>query len=200
MDATEAPIAIVEPRWDIGALAGASLPVASSEHGARTSDTSHGVASLALDGTYRFTHAFGAGATLRYGASIPTLCGSTSECIGSLGNDLTLVVRARLFLPLVGRAEPYVDLGVGWEWLTTTLEDSGARSSRSYDGPVLLFAEAALPFPVGRHFTFGPVLGTTIGTFTHRRVETPAFTRDERVDTRAVHLWPTLSARLSIRF
>lgn len=200
MDAVaDAPAAEVMP-WDVGVETSASLPMASAERGGRTSDTTHGVASLALEGTYRVSRAIGLGATVRYGGSVPTLCGSFDECMASVGTDNQLLVRARVFLPMIGRAEPYVDLGAGWEWFTSKLKDGNVRSSRAYDGPIFLSTEAALPFPLGRHATLGPALGVTIGTFTHRRLETPSFSQAGAVEEHAIHAWPTLSARLSVRF
>ncbi len=185
--------------WDVGASVGASVPMGSAEHGSRTSDSTHALAAFGADATYRSTPALGAGATLRWGAAVPTLCGSTSECLGSLGRDVALVLRARFYLPPLLRAEPYVDLGVGWEWLHTTLEDGAARSSRSWNGPVLLSADAAVPFPLGRHVTLGPALGVMIGSFSSGRLDTPAFSTDLHPGG-TLHAWPTLSARLGVHF
>lgn len=190
--------AAAEDRWDVGASIGYAAPVGSAQRGDKTSDTTSALVPFSLDASYRATKNVGAAASLTYGIGAPTLCGSASECISSLGHDVAFSARAKLFLPKLFRFEPTMELGPGWEWMTAKLADGGAESSRMYSGPVFV-VEASAPFRFGRRLTLGPALGATMGTFTTARLDTPTFSRDD-AGGHAIHAWLYASLRCGVSF
>lgn len=189
-----------ERRWDFGASLGYGAPAGSAERGARTSDSTFGLVPLAADASYRFSPIVGASVSGVYAFGIPTLCATAGDCVSSLGHDIRLVASARFFLPRLGSLEPHADVGFGWEWLTSKLSDSGATSSRSYDGPVLIQIDAAAPFALGKRVTLGPVASAMLGTFVRARLETDASAESRSVQDHAFHAWLSLSLRASVRF
>lgn len=193
-----APSAAAEDRWDVGGSIGYAAPVGSSQRGDKTSDTASALVPFSIDASYRATRNVGVAASLGYGVGVPTLCGSASECVSSLGHDVSFSVRAKVFLPSVFRFEPAIELGPGWEWLTTKLVDGGVETSRAYGGPVFV-VEASSPFRLGKRVTLGPVLGATVGTFTTARLDTPAFSRDD-FGGHAMHAWLSASLRCGVSF
>lgn len=133
-------------RVEVGASLGYAAPVGSAERGSRTSDTNIGLVPIELDLAYRINPAFGVVASARYGIGIPTLCKTAGDCTSSLGSDVVLALRARIFLPRLWRMSPFADVGIGYEWLTTRLTDAGVTSTRAYPGPLPLSMEVAAPF------------------------------------------------------
>ena len=190
--------AAAEDRWDVGASIGYAAPVGYAQRGDKTSDTTSALVPFSLDASYRATKNVGAAASITYGIGAPTLCGSASECVSSLGHDVSFSVHAKLFLPKLFRFEPAIELGPGWEWMTAKLVDSGAESSRAYSGPVFV-TEAGAPFRFGTRVTLGPVTGATVGTFTTARLDTPSFSRDDS-GGHAMHAWLSASLRCSVLF
>jgi hypothetical protein len=193
-----ANITRADERWDVGASLGYAAPVGFAQGGDAMSDTASALVPFSLDASYRATKQVGAGASLTYGIGVPTLCATESDCVASLGRDVSLALRARFFLPHFLRIEPTVDVGPGWEWLSTKLVDGAAESSRFHSGPVFLM-EASAPLRLGRHTALGPVLGATGGTFTTSRLGTPAFTRDDS-GGHSLHGWLSASLRCAISF
>jgi hypothetical protein len=187
-----------EPRrLELGASIGWASPIGSAERGARIRDTTTGLVPFELDAAYRLTRHVGVALAARYGAGIPTLCQTASDCESSLGTDVLVAARARFFLPDVGPFDPRLDVGVGYEWLTTRFSDAGVGSSRGYRGPVHLSAELFVPFTLGRRFTLGPALGATLGAFTASSLDTPAGSSSSSTVEHALHGWLSLAVRVS---
>ena len=186
--------------FDVGASLGYAFPIGSSERGARLSDVTFGSVPFDLVVTYRLSRVLALGVSSAYGVVIPTLCVDSSDCISSLGHDVSVTARARFFLPRFLGAEPYADVGVGYEWFASKLADSTVASTHTYDGPVLLSSEVSLPFGRGTRFRLGPVLGLFLGTFVDSRLEAPGVSRDLGVSERSVHAWLSLAVRTSVRF
>jgi hypothetical protein len=180
-----------------GAL-GYAAPLASAEKGSRVSDSAFGSPTFALDAGYRLTSFVGVALHAAYGVTIPTLCQNASGCEASLGSDFTLELAARLHVPRLGPFEPLVDVGLGYEWLTTRLVDAGVSSGRAYNGPVLLVTQIAAPLRLGERWTFGPVVGAAAGTFTRFGLQTPAQSLSGDVPQRAPHGWLTVGVRLGV--
>jgi hypothetical protein len=187
-------------RIEIGASLGYDLPVGSAERGARLGDATFGVAPIQIDGAYRFTDRIGVAIAASYGLGAPTLCASTGDCIASLGRDVALSIRARLFFPRLGPVAPRVDAGIGYEWWTTRLVDKGATSTRSYDGPMAFVVEVAAPFAVGSRASVGPVLGGSIGAFTGYHLASGPVDTHGSVPALALHAWLSLALRVGVSF
>jgi hypothetical protein len=105
---------------------------------------------------------------------------------------------ARFYLPHIASASTFADVGLGYEWLTQNLVDSGARSTRAYHGPLLLSSHAAAPFRIGDHWTLGPIIGASLGTFTSYSLDSGAISSSGSVPSRAFHLWLSLGVRLAV--
>lgn len=187
-------------RFDVGASFGYAFPAGSSERGADLGDVTFGNAPIGLDATYRLTRLFALGISGRYGFVIPTLCSGGSDCLGSLGHVVDLVARARFYLPRLLGAEPYADAGVGYEWFAAKLVDTGQTSTHSYNGPIFLCTEAALPFELGKGWTLGPALGLSLGTFVDSHLQAAGLSRDLGVGDPSVHAWLSVAVRASFRF
>jgi hypothetical protein len=184
------------PQLDLGASIAYAAPVGAAERGSRVSDTTIGIVPVRLDGAYALTRAVGVAVAVSYAPALPTLCQTAGECVSSTGADVTLSVRARFLLPRVGPTLPRLDLGVGYEWLTTKLVDSGATSVRSYSGPLLGIVEAYAPFRLGTHWTLGPSAGASLGTFASESLNSSAARQSGKVPEQALHAWLMIGLHL----
>jgi hypothetical protein len=185
---------------EVGAAVAYAAPVGSAEAGSRIRDTAFGVGAIDGDVSYRFTRTLGAVVWGRYGGAIPTLCATASDCVASLGRDIELAARARVYLPTLLRFEPHADAGVGFEWFMTKLSDVGATSRRSFAGPIGLSLQVAMPWRISERWSIGPVADGSFGVFTTSSLDTPSFTRDRGTDGRAVHGWLSIAVRTAVRF
>jgi hypothetical protein len=185
---------------EIGASVAYAAPVGSAEAGSRLSDTAIGAATIEADASYRFTRALGAVVWGRYAAAIPTLCANTSDCTASLGREVAIAARARVFFPTFARFEPRADAGIGFEWLMTKLSDSGATSRRSFSGPLAFSLEIGAPWRLSETWSIGPVAAASLGVFTSSTLETPSFANDRGTDGRTIHGWMSIALRTAVRF
>lgn len=186
--------------FDVALAVGYAFPIGSSEAGARLGDQTFGAVPIDLNATYRLTRVIGLGLWGRYGIVIPTLCAAPSDCVSSLGDDIALAVRARFFLPRWLGAEPYADVGLGYEWFASKLADGEAMSTHTYNGPILLAGELGVPFELGHHWTLGPATGVYLGTFVNSHLEAPGLSRDLGVSDVSFHAWLSFLLRLSVHF
>ncbi|HEX8795809.1 MAG TPA: hypothetical protein VF765_32890 [Polyangiaceae bacterium] len=187
-------------RVELGASLGYGLPLGDAERGSRVSDTTFGDLLLAVDAGYRLTRRVGIAVHAHYGIAIPTLCATASDCEASLGSDVGLELVARFYPPRMGPFAPLVDVGMGYEWLTTRLVDSGAESSRSYSGPVFVAARLVAPVALGERWSLGPVLDGSYGTFTSFGLRTTAQSFSGDVPWRSPHAWLSFGIRAGVVF
>ena len=128
---------------------------------------------------------------------MPTLCATAGECFGSLGADLQLTLGARARLLDSGSWSAHAAAAAGWEWLSTSIEDEDASSTRRYHGPLLLAAEITGERTLGSRWQLGPVVAGGLGTFVHNSLEAPGIDQGGSPDGAGVHGWLTLSLRLA---
>lgn len=187
-------------RVEIGASVGYGLPFGDAERGSRVSDTTFGDLLLGVDAGYRLTRRVGVAVHAHYGIGVPTLCATASDCEASLGSDVGLELVARFHAPRIGPFAPRVDLGMGYEWLTTRLVDGGAQSARSYAGPVFVTTRVEAPVDLGARWSIGPVLDASYGTFTSFTLRTTAQSFSGDVPWRSPHAWVSLGLRVGLVF
>jgi hypothetical protein len=185
---------------ELGAEVAYAAPAGSAEKASRVSDTTFALAAFDADASYRFSPTLAAVFWGRYGIGVPTLCATASDCTSSLGRDVAVAARVRVFFPHIGRLEPRADVGIGWEWSMAKLSDTGVVSRRTWSGPIPLSLEAAAPFRVGKVWTIGPVLAATAGVFTQASLETPSFSVDRSTEGLTLHTWLSVAFRVSTRF
>jgi hypothetical protein len=175
---------------------GYAAPAGSTEQGDMVSDTTSGMIPFAVDGAYRLAPHLGVSVRFQYGVGLPTLCRNGGDCAASLGGDVSAGVGVRYFGPRVGTATPHLDIGVGYEWLTTRLSEQGAASTRAHRGPIVTAVSLAWPFRLGERWAFGPSAEASIGTFTSYALTTNLPRSSGEVAGHALHGWLSVSARL----
>jgi hypothetical protein len=182
---------------EISAAVGAALPVGELEAGSSLRDVSFGTAPFELALSLQ-RRRWGATVWTTYATSVPTLCGSSSECIASLGHDVTLGLSARYQAPQVWKVWPTLSAGLGYEWFTSKLSEGGATSSRSFHGMVIPALQAFGGFDAGRRWRVGPMLCASAGRFSGGTLRGPGGESPLATEPRW-HGWMELGFRVSFR-
>ncbi len=183
----------------VGAVLGYAFPAGSLERGSRTSDVTFGAPFLALDGAYRMNRAWSVGAAFAYGVAIPKLCVAASDCTSSLGHDETIALLGRWHVGQWGLFAPTVDAQLGYEWLGTSLSESGAKSTRSYRGFSGALAGDAM-FNLSSRIALGLRMELRTGVFHRVSVVASGVDASGPTDGTTFHLWPALCARAVATF
>jgi hypothetical protein len=189
------PAAARAQSLDLGARAGVALPLGAFDATTRAGDTTFGGTPLGLDATIAIAPGVAAGALAVWTPTSPRLCGSTSECLSSVGHDAEVDALVRFRGPKFWRIRPEAEVGFGWSWSTRTIVDSDVTSTRRWSGPVLAHAALVPTFDLGRFLRLGVVLGTSLERSSTFTLEGPSLHR-AGVPGAAFHGRFDLAARL----
>jgi hypothetical protein len=195
--AADPPAPPIATRFVVTGQVGYGYPLGGAEQGTDTRDVSFGIVPLALGSSYDLDGRWTTRARFQYAPNIPTLCADTSDCISSVGRNVSVTVGVGRALPAWRYARAELNLEVGWEWLTTRLVDSGVSSAHSWSGPVALL-ELFVNLESEGPWRLGPTFGLEAGFFSHFDLDTPAGTAGGATAT-AIHAWPTLGFRAGRR-
>jgi hypothetical protein len=183
----------------IGMQLAYGFPVGSLERGSRLSDVTFGVPSVALDGAAQLRPGLSIGARIGYGATTPRTCGSSSECISSLGHDWRASALVRWEPPRWKSFAPALDLDVGYEWFSSRTVEEGVTATRGYRGPFVALSAHAT-FMVSSVLQLGPIFGVGAGAFTRTSLEAPGVSTSNPADGVRVHGWIDVGVRGAFRF
>jgi hypothetical protein len=133
-------------------------------------------------------------------------CEDDQECEWS---DLRLAAQATYALSPGSGTDPWLGLGLGWEWLRgpVTLkvpadvsgldQDIAIRVRELLSGPQL-FAQGGMRFDVGETLTVGPYLAASAGMFLSDSFDCPEFLAcptDTDIEDQQIHAWLGLGVR-----
>lgn len=188
---------------DLGMRLGYARPVGAFQRGLHAGDVSYGGLPLAIDGTVRVgppaRWSVALGGYFAYAATIPTLCGSASECFGSLGRDVDLALMVRLRAPRLAFVLPEAEVASGWTWSSRSLEDNGVSSTRTWSGPLLLRFAFVPSVALGEKTRLGLVLGGSLAASSSGSLRAPGIEKDG-VPSARVHGTFDLGLRFAIDF
>jgi hypothetical protein len=133
-------------------------------------------------------------------------CKDDQECEWS---DLRLAAQATYALSPGSSADPWLGLGLGWEWLrgsvtlkvppeVSGLDGEVAIRARELLGGPQLFAQGGMRFDVGETLTIGPYLAASAGMFLSDSFDCPEFLAcptDTDVEDQQIHAWVGLGVR-----
>lgn len=169
------------PPLDLGARGGVALPVGAFDASTRAGATTFGGTPFAIDAAFALggneRWAVAAGALARWMPTVPRLCGSTSDCVSSLGRDLEVGLLVRVYGPKVWRVFPEAELGFGWSWSQRQLVDEDATSTRRWSGPVVLRTALIPTFALGRRTRLGILFATALERSSSFDLEAPGIRR-----------------------
>jgi len=96
-------------------------------------------------------------------------------------------------------ANPWVGLGLGYEWLTIGIEQSDDELSLTVHGFELLNLQAGLDFKVTDNFYLGPALTFSLGQYSDVSTDCAGDAtdcdEDPEIEEKAIHEWLVLAVR-----
>jgi hypothetical protein len=140
----------------------------------------------------------GAGVVAGIGSAGSDFCGAISPC---RARSVRLAPVAIYSFAPGGRVNPWIGVGVGWEWSSV----SAGATTISTSGPELARVLAGVDFRLSRGFGIGPVLESSLGLFTSASREdrqsdmlgnTGLVSRDIALDEKRLHGWLTMGLRV----
>jgi hypothetical protein len=152
---------------------------------------------LQVDAAFKVTPEVAVGAYLSYGfgqaGSLPVngtnLCDlSGVDCAAS---DTRLGIEAfYTFTQVTGQFVPWVAVGTGWEWASTSAEDASGKFETSYNGWEYLNLQVGGDWKVSPNFGIGPYVMYSMGQYGDATVKFAGQTlASGSIDNKAMHEW-----------
>jgi outer membrane protein len=151
-------------------------------------DTITGYVPVRLDVGYRFARHFYVGVAAQIATIIPSGCPSGSSCSGS---DARVGIMAAYHLRPTRTVDPWAGVGIGYEALSVSRTVGGSSVDISARGFEILDLELGVDLRLTRSLRVGPVLSSSIGSYTRLAVNG---TRTADFDT-STHAWVMLGFR-----
>jgi hypothetical protein len=173
----------------VGLRSGYAIPIgtAFTTSGAMN-ETMVGYVPLRLDIGYRIADHFYVGGNAQLAAILSTACPSGATCSGT---DTRIGVMAAFHLRPKRIVDPWIGLGMGFEWLSTSRTVDGMTVDINARGLELVDVELGMDVRPAGVFRIGPVLSGSVGRFARIAVngtETTDFTA-------SLHSWVMLGVR-----
>jgi hypothetical protein len=170
------------------------------------SDDTHGAIPLWLDVGYRLTPALVLGVYALYGVVLPKagavgdpLGGGCPEGLDCTGGGVRFGVQAQYHFSPAAFVDPWLGLGVGYEWITSHVEGQviglpiDVRTEHS--GPELLHLQGGVDLRTSAALAFGPFAALSLMQYTSCSAELDGRDSDCRLPDLAWHGWFVLGVR-----
>jgi outer membrane protein W len=182
---------------EVGLRAGYGIPLGQALDGMALDNAYSNQIPLWLDAGYRFTPKIVAGLYAEYGflSIADGTCGASADCSG---HDIHLGIEGQYrFLPSA-QFDPWVGLGLGYEWATTSLKAGGADLTYTLRGFEFLNLQGGTDFKVTDQLGVGPFVSLALGQFTN--VGGPGSggisgSNTGDIERKALHEWLVLGVR-----
>jgi outer membrane protein W len=186
---------------DLGLRLGYGIPLGSIANapagagvGTSLSDYVSGQVPIWVDAGYRFTPNIMAGLYFQYGFAFPsdTVCQNTSSCSGS---DVRFGVQGQYRISPHESVDPWLGIGVGYEWLTLSTMVAGLDSSLGLRGWEFLHLQGGVDFKVADGFGVGPFIDFSLAEYMTGSADGGGTSISGDVRDKALHEWLTLGVR-----
>jgi hypothetical protein len=187
------------PRLELGARAGAAVPLGDADGSARLDDATAIAFPLWLEASWKVTPRLALGAWGAFAPGVPghglrDACDRVAASCSAFG--LRTGLRAALtFAPLRG-AEPWAALGTGYEWAW----QKAGGSTHAWRGFEWLLLEGGAQVRVNPAFAWGPYLSASVGRFEQEVLASGGGSASFALSERTVHAWIEIGVRGTIAF
>jgi len=169
-------------------------------------DDTYGAIPLWLDAGYRLTPELMLGVYFAYGLVLPKtaesgdpLGGGCPEGFDCFASGVRLGVQAQYRFLLGPSFQPWLGIGLGYEWVSSRLEGQAfgipLDASTSYSGPDLLQLQGGVDFRLGRVFGLGPFLSVSAMQYTSCSLELSGDASTCELNDGGWHGWLLLGVR-----
>jgi hypothetical protein len=200
--------------FELGARVGYGIPLGETDDGYDLSDGIAGMIPLQLDVGYRVTSALSLGGYLMYGFGfagddISRSCDEVDDFPGVSAScythDVRLGIQALYHFSPKKNLDPWLGVGLGYEWLTLGFELSGGGEevdmSVTGKGFEFINLQGGLDFTLTPGFALGPFLSFSVGQYSSSSSSCSGSlcegsdSGDGDIDDKALHHWLLLGIR-----
>jgi hypothetical protein len=187
MAAPEREVSPSGPRF--GLRSGYAVPIGTAfgYSGAMT-ETISGYVPLRVDAGYRIARHFYVGADVQLATLVSKACPDGGSCSGS---DIRAGVMVAYHLLPTRVVDPWLGVGMGYEWLSVSRTVDGATGDIEARGLELIDVELGADVRPSRSFRIGPVLSASVGRYTRIAINGTS-TRDFEATN---HAWVMVGLR-----
>jgi hypothetical protein len=190
--------------FEAGARLGYGIAMGKADADDNLSDTVSGQVPIWLDVGYRPIEALMVGLFFQYGFGI--LGSELDDCdiadASCSASDIRLGVQGHFHLRPREQLDPWLGLGIGYEWLTLSQEARGTEISGTASGFEFLNLQVGLDIRVLEHFVVGPFLSFSLGQFSSSSAECSgncglisSGSVSGDIDDKGLHQWLLIGAR-----
>lgn len=170
------------------------------------SDDTHGAVPLWLDAGYRLTPHLMLGGYLMFGIVLPKvapaaapLSGGCPEGVDCSAAGVRFGVQAQYAFSPGQFVNPWLGLGLGYEWISTGLEgelfSNRVEASASHSGPELLHVQGGMDLALNPSLAVGPFASLSGMQYTTCTTELSGEDVDCEIEDRAWHGWVVFGVR-----
>jgi hypothetical protein len=191
---------------EAGLRLGYGLPFGELRQDSDLSDGISGQLPLWLDVGYRLNPEIFVGVYVQYGfgfvgGAIDDGCDDSDE-VDCSATDVRLGVQLHYHIAPRSEANPWVGLGLGYEWMSLGVEAEGQEAVFTSSGFEFLNLQAGLDFRLARHLFAGPFVSVSLGQYDEVSVDCDGVlcsalgaSTDTEIDDTAIHGWVVLGLR-----
>jgi hypothetical protein len=190
---------IDHPGFDFGLRLAYAVPFGDQVENTSLNDTFSGAIPLVLEAGYRFTRNISAGALFQYafgqikGSAAAGFCNDNGvSCSGSVMRvGIEGIYNLRLDTPL----DPWVGLGIGYEWGSLSGSGNNFSFSGTDSGFEFLTLQGGGDYRLAPQFALGPFLSFSIARYGSQSVTMNGTTTSMDIGNTAVHEWLQIGVR-----
>ena len=187
---------VERPGFDFGLRLGYAVPFGDMVQNNGLNDNFSGAIPFVLEAGYRFTPNITAGALFQYAFTQVkdnpnTGCGGGVSCSGSV---VRLGLEGIYNMRTGDSVDPWVGLGIGYEWMNIDLSTPGGTTNAEMNGIEFLTVQGGGDFRLTPQLGLGPFLSFSIARYGSASFTQGGFTTSPNIQT-AVHEWLQLGVR-----
>jgi outer membrane protein W len=158
----------------------------------KLSDLVSGGVPIQLDAGYMVTDNILVGLYGQYAFVSEKNCDTGADCSA---HDIRLGVQAQYHIMPDQFVDPWLGIGVGYEWLSDSESAGGVSQDTTLKGLEFLNLQGGADFQAASAFTVGPFLSLSLGQYASLSTSGPLANLSGSLDNKALHEWITIGAK-----
>jgi hypothetical protein len=191
-----------DTKLELGLRTGYGIPFGNLAGGGagKVNDLIAGQIPLWLDVGARFSDHYYLGLYYSYGFGINGSafsddCKAAGSDVSCSTSDMRLGIQYAYHLKPPGELDPWLGIGVGYEWLKASESVGGISASTTAHGWEFVNLQLGLDVPVADHFTVGPFVTFGLAQYSNVAIATTIGDASGEVNDKALHEWLFLGVR-----
>ena len=178
----------------LGARLGYMLPLGSLQQDGDLSKAVSGGVPIILDAGYRFTPNIYLGLYGQYAFTFVAgdACGSGASCSA---HDIRFGINAHYHFQPKENVDPWVGIGIGYEWLTVSESSGNVSGDTSVSGFEFVNLQGGVDFKATPAFRVGPFVSLSFSEYGSASTSLAGSSTSSDIQNKALHEWFTFGVR-----